>query len=331
MIRPLVLGVGFAAACNSASSTSKEKPVSPSITPATATTGAAPQPSAGNVAAPYTVISAPAPFVVAGDRIVEATARGVVLRDRTGGETDVIAAAANAKAIAALPDGAVAVATGDKVHVVKGTTIAASYGAYVPAIAATGTASELWAIDGNLVSREMLDAAKGRAVAKKAFPMPEGRRPGYATLDDGSLVIEHQSGVYRATATELTLYAYDARVQHLAPGPATGQIWCTIDNQATVAALGEGKLEPRARYGVGVTETIVHLAAAGTRAAAVVARGDGPVSFFAVGFDAAKGEVWRQPLGSVIQEYVIAVDTATVAVRGGATFKTFDAASGAPR
>ena len=97
-------------------------------------------------------------------------------------------------------------------------------------------------------------------------PLPEGRRWGYAVLSDGSFVIEHQRGVYRATVGgELTLHSYDSSVRHLAPGPAPAQLWCSAGEHVLLATLEPDKLVVARTHALKPGETLLHLAAAGAR------------------------------------------------------------------
>lgn len=270
----------------------------------------------------------PAPFVFDGEALVEVRDGAVIRRDARFAERGRLAIAEAARAVV-LADGSLAVLAGlrskKQVHHVVGDAVVASATGMGDAILATEDPATLWMWDrggASGLARVQFGsgALAGTLVPTASYELPDGLQPAWARQLDGSIVLASQSAISRATATELTRYAWAGFARHVGAGPDARLVWCADrgTNQVALVALEGAGASARAvataTHALRTGEALVDFAAAGDVAAAVVARPGAPTVFTLVGFD-ARGERWRAPLGDVRRAFHVAVSATRVVVR----------------
>lgn len=296
----------------------------------------APAPKASTVSAPtnqdpgFVVTDGAAPFVVDGDRLVELRDGVVLVRDAKLVEIDRLGT--GVKSFAVLPGHGIAMRSGLTLQIAAGGT-STTYTNALNDVVATDQPDEIWQVGATVATRSALvkGADANRLRATKASKLPEGVRPAHATLSDGSLAIAGQSAILVVSDAGLTPYAWSGAARHLGPGPDASSVWVSTDlHHVTLLKLAEGKAVPTAVHAAKADETIVHMAAAGAHAAAVVAQGTGTQVTYSLVVFTAKGEAWRASLGAAPSSYLVALDARRVVVREDPShrFRVFDVATG---
>lgn len=280
---------------------------------------------------PVSIQIDPAPMAIVGERIVEWRDKAMYVYDAAGKSSSV--PVKDITGFAVLPDRSLAVLAGFQLHRVVNDAVTASFLQPADRIAPTATLDAVWTINRAIVGHERFGTGPSASamIASKTFKLPEGMRQGAATLADGALALAYQGGILRVTPAALTSHAWPGAAHQVGPGPQPDQVWIS-GNAAALLQLTADAAKPIAQHARHGDETMVHFAARGAHAAAVVAKGSGDEATYALVCWRQAGEAWRVALGTTRARYYVALDEDRVVVlaRPAQTFRTFDVASGNP-
>jgi hypothetical protein len=286
----------------------------------------------------YNIQNGPAPFFLAGGSLYELRNGELIVRDGKLAETSRLPLK-NVSSATALVDGSLVVSTIENHkrkthHVVNGAVVKIYDLGLIGALGPTEKATEVWSIDKRSANRDRFGADKQAHLLMPVeyLDLPEGPMGAYAFQPDGSVVVATQMGLTRCTATAATSFEWDGTARHVVPGPDGTSVWVSEDVRAVdLVKLDGGKVVPVKRFALAADETVIHLAGTGKEVVAVVATGEGPVTYALVAFTAA-GKRWTTDLGAGRRVYQVAADDKRVVLRTEPDFELtqFDIATGKP-